>query len=161
MQSNQLKKAVLVYIASRLQDNEINDLKDIFQAFDKDNDGQINYNEFEQGLLKLKSKQIKPEEINSYFSSIDTSKTGRIDYTEFIASCMQKKIILTEEKLYEAFSMLDTDHNGKITKEEIMKVLKLQTSDDKFVKDLMKKADTNSDGVIDYKEFLEFMGYKK
>ena len=161
MQSNQLKKAVLVYIASRLQDNEINDLKDIFQAFDKDNDGQINYNEFEQGLLKLKSKQIKPEEINSYFSSIDTSKTGRIDYTEFIASCMQKKIILTEEKLYEAFSMLDTDHNGKITKEEIMNVLKLQTSDDKFVKDLMKKADKNSDGVIDYKEFLEFMGYKK
>ena len=160
-QNNQLKKAVLVFIASRLQDNEINELKEIFQAFDNDNDGQINYNEFEQGLLRLKSQQIKPEEINSYFSSIDTDKNGKIDYTEFIAACMQKKVFLTEERLYEAFTTLDTDHNGKITKDELMNVLKLQSSDDEFIKDLMKKADKNKDGVIDYKEFLEFMGYQK
>ena len=70
---------------------KLNDLKEIFQAFDDDNDGQINYKEFEQGLLKLNSKKIKPEEINSYFSSIDTDKNGKIDYTEFIAACMQKK----------------------------------------------------------------------
>ena len=42
-----------------------------------------------------------------------------------------------------------------------MNVLKLQSSDDKFIKDLMKKAGKNKDGVIDYKEFLEFMGYQK
>ena len=161
LKNNQLKKVVLVFVASRLQDNEINDLKEIFQAFDDDNDGQINYKEFEQGLLKLNSKKIKPEEINSYFSSIDTDKNGKIDYTEFIAACMQKKIILTEERLYEAFSMLDTDRNGKITKDEIMNVLKLQSGDDQFVKGLMEKADKNNDGVIDYTEFLEFMGFKK
>ena len=160
-ETNELKKLVLVFIASRLQDNEINDLKSIFQAFDTDNDGQINYNEFEQGLLRLKSQQIKPNEIHKYFSSIDTDKNGRIDYTEFLAACLEKKIFLKEERLYEAFSALDKDHNGKITKDELMKVLKLEGSNDKYVAELIKKADRNNDGVIDYKEFLEFMGFQK
>ena len=160
-QTNQLKKLVLIFIASRLQENEINDLKEIFQAFDTDNDGQINYNEFEQSLLRLKSKEIKPNEIRSYFTSIDTDKNGRIEYTEFIAACLDKKNLLTEERLYEAFSKLDIDHNGKITKDELMSVLKLEGNNDKFVTELIKKADKNDDGVIDYKEFLEFMGFQQ
>ena len=161
IQSNQLKKIVLIFIASRLQESEINDLKEIFQAFDTDNDGQINYGEFEQSLLRLKSKEIKPAEIRSYFSSIDTDKNGKIDYTEFVAACLNKKNLLTEERLYEAFTKLDIDHNGKITKNELMSVLKLEANNDKFVTELIKQADKNSDGVIDYKEFLEFMGFQQ
>ena len=158
---SQFKKIVLLYIASRLSENEINNLKDIFKAFDKNNDGQIGYNEFEQGLKLLKSDVIKENEINSYFSSIDTDKNGKIDYTEFLASTLEKKLFLKEERLYEAFSAFDTDHNGKITKDELLKVLKLEPNDDKFVKELIQNADKNKDGAIDYKEFLEFMGLKK
>ena len=152
---------VILYIASRLQENEIDDLKKIFIAFDKDNDGQINYEEFEQGLMKLDSKEIHSEEFKSYFSSIDTDKNGKIDYTEFLASILRKKIFLKEERLYEAFSMMDKEGNGKITKDELMNVLKMEPKNDKYISDLMKNADLNGDGVIDYKEFLEFMGYQK
>jgi calcium-dependent protein kinase len=159
--TNQLKKIVLLYIASRIKESDINDLKEIFKAFDKDNDGQINYDEFEQGLMKLKSNEIKKDEIHSYFTSIDTDKNGKIDYTEFLASTLQKKIFLKEEKLYEAFSMFDKDNTGKITKSDLMSVLKLENNNDQYVNDLIKNADKNGDGVIDYKEFLEFMGFQK
>ena len=71
------------------------------------------------------------------------------------------KVFLKEERLYEAFSAFDKDNDGKITKEEILSVLKLEPSSDTFVKDLIKNADKNKDGAIDYKEFLEFMGLKK
>ena len=160
-QTNELKKIVLASIASRLQEHEIIGLKEIFQAFDKDKDGQLNFQEFEEGLLRLKSQKIKPEEIHSYFSTIDTRKNGKIDYSEFIAACLQKNIILKEENLFEAFSMLDKDHTGKISKNALMDVLKLQSKDDSYVKELIKNADKNQDGVIDYKEFLEFMGFQK
>jgi calcium-dependent protein kinase len=158
--TNQLKKIVLLYIASRIKESDINDLKEIFKAFDKDNDGQINYNEFEQGLLKLKSNEIKKDEIHSYFTSIDTDQNGKIDYTEFLASTLQKKIFLKEEKLYEAFSMFDKDNTGKITKADLMSVLKLENND-QYVNDLIKNADKNGDGVIDYKKYLEFIGFQK
>ena len=42
-----------------------------------------------------------------------------------------------------------------------MNVLRLQPKDDSFAQKLIKKADKNEDGVIDYKEFLELMGLKK
>ena len=156
-----LKKIVILYIASRLQEKEVDDLKEIFMAFDKDNDGQINYQEFEEGLMKLKSKEIHCNEFSSYFSSIDTDKNGKIDYTEFLASVLKRKIYLKEERLYEAFSMLDKEGNGKITKGELMSILKAESSNDNYFAELIKNADLNEDGVIDYKEFLEFMGFKK
>ena len=74
---------------------------------------------------------------------------------------MQKSIILKEENFYEAFSMLDNDNNGRITKDELMKVLKLKSNNDSYVNELIKNADKNGDGEIDYKEFLECMGFKK
>ena len=157
-ESSQLKKIVLSLIASRLKESDIKDLNEIFIAFDKNRDGQISFDEFEKGLLKLNSKEIKPEEIKSYFTSIDTDKNGMIDYTEFIAATLQKNIFLKEERLFDAFSLLDKDHNGKITKDELMSVLKLEPKNDKFVSELIEKADKNGDGAIDYKELLEIMG---
>ena len=88
----------------------IKDLNEIFKAFDKNRDGQISFDEFEKGLLKLNSKDIKPEEIKSYFTSIDTDKNGKIDYTEFIAATLQKNIFLKEERLFDAFSLLVQIH---------------------------------------------------
>ena len=157
----QLKKMIIVYIASRLQENEISDLKEIFKAFDKDNDGQISYNEFKEGILKLKSNSIKESEFHSYFDSIDTDKNNKIDFTEFIASILHKKTFLKKERLFEAFCMLDKQKNGKISKQDIMDVLKLEPKDSKYIAELMKSADSNGDGFIDYKEFLLFMGYEK
>ena len=160
-ESNLLKKIMLLYIASKLEENEILDLKTLFKAFDKDNNGQIDYKEFEQGIMKLNSNQIKKEEIESYFNEIDTDKNGKIDYTEFIAATLQKNIFLKKEKLYEAFSALDTDCNGKIAKDELMRVLKLQPEHDQFVTELIKSADKNGDGFIDYKEFVEMMEFNQ
>ena len=160
-ESNRLKKIVLLYIASKLQEDEILDLNELFKAFDKDNNGQIDYKEFEQGLMKLSSKALKKEEIESYFNEIDADKNGKIDYTEFIAATLQKNVFLKKEKLFEAFSALDTDKNGKIAKDELMRVLKLQPQHDKFVTELIKSADQNGDGYIDYKEFVDMMEYNK
>ena len=158
-ESNKLKKIVLLYMASKLQEEEILDLNNLFKAFDKNNDGQIDYKEFEQGIMRLNSKGIKKEEIQSMFDEIDSDNNKKIDYTEFIAATLQKNVFLKKEKLFDAFSALDTDKNGKIAKDDLMGVLKLQPQHDKFVTELIKSADKNGDGYIDYKEFVEMMEY--
>jgi len=159
--SNQLKKIVLLYIASKLDENEILDLNNIFRAFDKDDSGQIDFKEFEQGLIELRSEKISKEIIEQYFDDIDADINGKIDYTEFIAASLNKKKFIKSEILFEAFSSLDTNHDFKITKEELMQVLKLQPKDDKFAQKLIESADKNGDGAIDYKEFLLLMEYNE
>ena len=160
-ESNKLKKIVLLYMASKLQEEEILDLNKLFKAFDEDNDGQIDYKEFEQGIMRLNSKGIKKEEIQSMFDEIDSDNNKKIDYTEFIAATLQKNVFLKKEKLFDAFSALDTDKNGKIAKDDLMGVLKLQPQHDKFVTELIKSADRNGDGYIDYKEFVDMMEYNQ
>ena len=158
MNNNLIKKISLLFIASRLEDNEIKDLRQIFSAFDTDKDGQISLQELKQGLYKLNSIHSYEKDIENLFKSIDVDKNFRIDYTEFLAATISEKIYLKKERLFETFCMLDKDNDGKITKEELIEILKTEKSKEKQIEKYIKVADTNGDGIIDYKEFLQFMG---
>ena len=158
--TNIFKKIIITFIASRLNDNEVNDLNKLFEIFDINNDGQISFEEFQQVFLNNKYNGINQDEIREIFNSIDTDKNGKIDYTEFIASCLQEKIFLNKERLNEAFSIFDKDNNGAITKDEIMRVLQINNEQNKEIEEIeeiIKSIDKNGDGVIDMKEFDDFM----
>ena len=95
-----LKKITLLFIASRLDENEIRHLKKIFESFDKGKDGQISIDELKKGLIQLKSSHIKSDDVFELFKTIDTDKNGRIDYTEFLAAILQKRTYLRKERLF-------------------------------------------------------------
>lgn len=65
------------------------------------------------------------------------------------------------DKLYAAFKMLDTDGSGKIDKNELKNILgkdkALLGKDDEYWEQMIKEADTNGDGEIDYDEFVAMM----
>ena len=55
--------------------------------------------------------------------------------------------------------MLDKDNNGTITRDELMKVLKSEKEQEEEVEKYIKEVDKDGDGAINYKEFLQLMGY--
>lgn len=160
--NNKLKNAVLTFIASRLKDDEIKSLKDIFNTLDKNKDGTLTLEEIREGIYrinlavsKLSDKSLDIEEM---FKSIDTDKSGVINYTEFIASTIDQNIYLKEEKLYEAFKTFDKDGSGKISTDELKQILKVQNDDVEMIEEMIKSFDINNDGEIDYNEFITMMG---
>ena len=161
VKGSEIKKISLLFIASRLDENEINNLKLFFEAFDKCKDGQISFEELKEGLLQLKSNKFNENDFKELFNLIDADKNGKIDYTEFLASTLQKKNYLKNERLFEAFCMFDKDNSGTITKEEIINALKAEKSQEKEIEHYINAVDKNGDGKIDYKEFLELMGSEK
>jgi hypothetical protein len=88
--SNKFFKAVLTFIATIIKDDEIHRLRDIFFSLDKNNDGILTFEEMKEGCKKLNS-YLFLEEI---FNSLDTNKSRSINYTEFIAATIDKKIYL-------------------------------------------------------------------
>lgn len=64
------------------------------------------------------------------------------------------------EELTAHFKMIDENKDGFITKEELKKgLLKFGISvDDSKVETMIKNADTDKDGKINYDEFLVIMG---
>ena len=158
--SNPFKKMTLLFIASRLNESEINHLKKTFEAFNLQKDGQISYEELKKGLMSLNCQKITDKELSDLFNSIDVDKNGKIDYTEFLAATMETQMYLKEEKLYEAFSNFDLDGRGRITKEELMSVLKAESNQEGEIENIIKSVDKNGEGSINYQEFLDMMGMK-
>lgn len=156
-----LNKMVLMFVATRLQENEIEDMRKIFVSFDKDKDGQISYNEMKEGFKKMGN--VTEDEIKAIFEGLDTDKNGKVDYTEFVAATFEKKKLLTKERLYEAFTAFDKNNTGKINKEQIMKVLRLEPGSpmEKEIDESIAKIDKAGTGTIDLAEFCEAFGIKK
>jgi len=149
-----LSKFVYGYIASRVKENEIGTLKQIFEEMDKNKDGTLDINEVKEALNKMQSmKDTDEQEKEDIIKSLDTDKSQKIEYNEFLTACLEQKNYLREEYLIDAFNMLDYDGSGKISKEEIKKAINGDISDEALNK-LIKDFDLDGDGEIDYKEFL-------
>ena len=160
IQGSKIKQMFLMFIASRLDENEINSLKNIFSAFDKSKDGQICYNELRQGLIQLKSNKITEQDVYFLFQALDVDRNGKIDYTEFITATLQKANYLRSDRLLETFLNFDKDRSGKISKDELIVALNATKSQEKEIEKLIKSVDKNNDGKIDYNEFLDLMQNK-
>lgn len=98
-----LKKAVLMYIATQASEKEVAGLREVFISLDKDGDGKLSLEEMQEALKTHKSTF----NLKEVLQSIDTDRSGFIDYTEFIAATLDKEVYLSEEKLANAFHAFD------------------------------------------------------
>ncbi|KAG7672229.1 hypothetical protein Ndes2526B_g06781 [Nannochloris sp. 'desiccata'] len=155
-----LRKAAILIAAQHLGADEIQGLKELFNSFDLDGDGSITYEEFRQGLRASASGggALSDAEIQKVMQDADVDGSGAIDYNEFLASTVDLRLLQREDLLRKMFLELDADGSGTLTVEEIETALS-QTSlgggiDHADVLELVKRADSNGDGVIDFDEFV-------
>ena len=153
-----LKKIVLLFIATRLNEKEIDELKNNFKSFDTNSDGQISFEEFEKGFLEYKNKNnvFTTNDIKNIFNVVDVNKNGLIDYSEFIAASIVGRKEIIERRLLEAFASYDKKQTGKIKKEDFIKALHIDTSlQEKGVGKIVD--DLSKDDYVDYNEFLKMI----
>jgi calcium-dependent protein kinase len=115
-----LKKTTLTFIASRIPEDQITNLRQAFAKFDKNGDGKLSHQEIRDGLKTSGiGENFSDEETDKLIKVMDTNMNGFVDYTEFIAACMQSYTYLNESHLKNAFSYFDKDGSGTISKEEL------------------------------------------
>merc|ERR1711972_330688 len=156
---NKLKKAALHVIASQLGETQIKNLRDIFMKLDGNGDGLLTVNEMKEGLSQCGLKEI-PADLQHIMEEVDSDGSGVIDYTEFLAATLDKKVYMSEDVCWQAFRIFDRNGDGKICKAEIRKVLcddDVKNSAAKDIAELMQQIDKNGDGEIDFTEFMQMM----
>jgi len=143
-----LTKYALGFIASRIGEGDISQLRTVFEEMDTNKDGTLTINEIKEGINKMpKMSELEEEEKENIINSLDTDKSQKIEYNEFIAACMEQKAYLREENLLEAFMMLDFDGSGQISKSDIKNGLNGEI-DNETLEKLIQGFDLNGDGKL-------------
>jgi calcium-dependent protein kinase len=91
-----------MYLAVQISEKEIEDLRKIFLKLDKDGNGMISREEMMIGLEYLRKEvncNLTNADIDQIFQAMDFDNSGQVDYTEFIASCLDSTFKKNEKFL--------------------------------------------------------------
>ncbi|KAL8271765.1 hypothetical protein Esti_004360 [Eimeria stiedai] len=99
-------------------------------------------------------------ELQDMINEVDADGNGTIDFPEFLTLMARKmKDTDSEEELIEAFKVFDRDGNGLISAAELRHVMTNlgEKLTDEEVDEMIREADIDGDGQINYEEFVGMM----
>ena len=157
--SNNLRYAVRTYIISQcLAANETKQLKEVFNSIDQNSDGKLSKKELQVYYERVWGCDNAEEEIDKIMNKLDPDGRGHIHYSEFLSACINDNTILCQRNLRIAFNRFDIDKSGKISGQEIKQLLEEENAfDPEIWEQIVKDADQNNDGEIDFKEFADMV----
>merc|ERR1711898_75185 len=142
-----------------LTDEQIAEFKEAFSLFDKDGDGTITPKELGTVMRSLGQNPTEAE-LQDMINEVDVDGSGTIDFPEFLNLMARKmKDTDSEEEIKEAFKVFDKDGNGFISAAELRHIMTNlgEKLTDEEVDEMIREADIDGDGQINYDEFVKIM----
>ncbi|XP_052762548.1 neo-calmodulin-like [Mya arenaria] len=139
------------------------EIRELFRLFDTNNDRSISLQELGKAMRFL-GMSPSEQEITDAMSALDTNENGRIEFQEFFKFMQAEMTKLNEadftnnqDTVRSAFRTFDKDGNGYIDEKELRIAMKKlgEALTDKELDDMMKQADVDEDGKINYEEFVK------
>uniref|UniRef100_A0A3Q0RIZ4 Calcium binding protein 5b n=1 Tax=Amphilophus citrinellus TaxID=61819 RepID=A0A3Q0RIZ4_AMPCI len=143
------------------------ELRDAFVEFDKDKDGLISCKDL-GNLMRTMGYMPTEMELIELSQNINMNLGGRVDFDDFVDLMTPKLLdetagMIGMKELKDAFKEFDLDGDGSITSDEMkhamIKLLGKHTSTNE-IDAVVKEADNNGDGTVDFEEFVKMMSKK-
>ena len=136
-------------------------LKHIFSRFDMDSDGSLTLLEL-TALLRALGLKPSEDQLHIMRATMDSNGNGTIEFDEFFKAIrpdLNKEVMASQGQLLEVFAIFDRDGNGVITTAELAGAMAKMRSPLTYreLMEMMKEADLNEDGVINFHEFTTIM----
>ncbi|EHB05501.1 Calcium-binding protein 5, partial [Heterocephalus glaber] len=147
-----------------LGQDEIEELREAFLEFDKDQDGFVSYKDL--GSLMRTMGYVPTEmELTELGQQVCMNLGGHVDFEDFVELMTPKSLAETAgmigvQEMRDAFKEFDANGDGEITLGELQQAMqrllgeKLTTQE---IAEVVQEADINRDGTVDFEEFVKMM----
>ena len=165
-------------------------LEKLFEAIDTDHNGELDSEEMMNAMrdnpnvLKMVENEealrplLNPATYSGAFAAMDLNKDGVVSMDEILTFCdhFEERAATRMHNLRLFFKLVDVDHDGELTKEEVLEALntdpevrKLVSEEPSLVpllspshyKEAFKMMDTDGDGTITLEELFIFCGVRE
>jgi len=144
---------------NRFSTEQIKEFRAAFDLFDQDGNNAISKEELGVVMRRL-GLNPTDSELRDMIREHDLNESGQIEFNEFCDLLAQRiEGEDKEEHLKAAFRTFDQDGSGKISASELRHVMyslgeKLTDSE---INEMIREADIDGDGQINYEEFVKMM----
>ncbi|KAK7863904.1 hypothetical protein R5R35_014476 [Gryllus longicercus] len=145
-----------------LTEDQVAEFKEAFMLFDKDEDGTITMAELGVVMRSLGQRPTETE-LRDMVNEVDQDGNGTIEFNEFLQMMSKKmKGADGEDELREAFRVFDKNNDGLISSTELRHVMTNlgEKLSDEEVDDMIREADLDGDGMVNYEEFVTILTSK-
>ncbi|KAK1400512.1 Calmodulin-domain kinase CDPK protein [Heracleum sosnowskyi] len=156
---NKFKKKVLGVVAASLSDEEIHGIREMFNTWDTDKNGNLTPEELKLGLIN-NGKNISDPDVQMFMKAADLDGNGTLNCEEFVTITVHLRRISGDEHLKKAFNSFDKNRSGYIEFEELREALfddHEEHNCDQAATEIILDVDLDKDGRISYQEFEAMM----
>jgi len=145
-----------------LTESDVKKLKAAFNLLDLNSDGCVNVSELHTMLTNI-GIAVKEDLIQEIIRSVSKEGNSLLTEAEFMAWMGRFTRTDSKDELMEdllaAFQVFDKDGNGFITKDELRIAMETigEKVTEKELQNMLRQADVDNDGMINYQEFLRIM----
>ena len=139
-----------------LSQDKIKEYKNVFNLYDSNKDGIVNSDELEN-ILKSININVSDEEIKEIIEELGLEGNGEVNFEDFVSIVNRReKDVDSEEEVLKAFKLFDKEGNGLININELKNIMLSVGNNikEEELNDMLKEADTDMDGYINYEEFI-------
>ena len=72
---------------------------------------------------------MSQDDLDELVDKVDLDNDGSINYQEFLTAFANRQKMLTQDRIWKTFNMIDRDRNGFITKDELRIAFEDQSED--------------------------------
>ncbi|ETI46529.1 CAMK/CDPK protein kinase [Phytophthora nicotianae CJ01A1] len=149
-QCRKMKQAALLSVALGISEDHIQQemAAEVFHSMDRNKKGSVSRDEFCSALVEC---GVSNADAGELFTRINQSKSGHINYLEFIAAVMDQRDI-GQSTIKEAFGILDGQKQGRLSLVGLQDLFKNSMVAEE-VKEMIASVDTKGDGYVDFEAF--------
>ena len=142
----------------KVQESREKLINDIYDMYDLDRDGKIKSSEVRE-LLYSMGREPTNEDVMEFLKIADPENTGNISKEQFMDALKELYSVpdIDCDDVVEAFTVFDTDNDGKITFKDFKNILERYGTDlsSEEINSILSIITLDKDKLLDYEDFVK------